>query len=294
MGTIIRSVGTSTPESDNGIVQLTSLAAKRCLSNAAINEREIGMIIYSGVYNENHQGEPAIASLIQNSLQSNYVRNGIDNKEPDNILSFDIHNGGGGILDAFQVADGFIASGELKYGLIVTGDTKPTDGASENYNYFPSAGAALLSKGSDEKGFVRFKTITYPEFINDFNCSTNWDTGKFRFIIDQKPDYIENCLWCAEDSIKRFLEEEKLLPEEIDLIISSRSPLGFREKIIQRTGFKDFLDPGISNCEIYSAGLVFSLDELFKSGKFKISERILFLTVGSGITVSLALYRNFL
>jgi len=250
------------------------------------------MIINAGGYNENHQGEPAIASLIQNSLMSSYTRHGMISKEPENILSFDIHNGGGGILDAIRVADGFIESGELEYGLIITGDTKPSSGASENYNYFPSAGAVLLSRGAEGVGFGRFRSNTYPEFINDFKSSTNWYTGKFRFLIDQKSQYLENCICCAVDSIKSFLEEENLRPEEIDLLISSQSPSGFREKFIQRTGFKDFLTPDLSKREIYSAGLVFSLNELFKSGKFNLSEKILFLTVGSGITVSLTIYRN--
>jgi len=68
--------------------------------------------------------------------------------------------------------------------------------------------------------------------------------------------------------------------------------LGFREKFITNTGFKDHLTTKESDCEIYSAGIIFSMNNVFQNGKFNLSKNILFLTVGSGITVSLSLYRN--
>jgi len=195
-------------------------------------------------------------------------------------------------MDAFHVADSFIAAGELEYGLIVAGDTKPLAGTSHNYNYFPSAGAVLLTNGSEGKGFGRFTSKTYPEFIDDLKSSTNWDTGNFRFITDQKANYLDDCLRCAEDSTQIFLEEEKLHPEQVDLLITSQSPYGFREKFLAKTGFKNQLIIKESQHEIYSAGLIFSLNKVFKNKKFNASKNILFLTVGSGISVSLSLYRN--
>lgn len=250
------------------------------------------MILNCGVYNENHQGEPAIASLIQNRIQRYFTGKRLLSKEAENIFSFDIHNGGGGILDAFNVADSFIASGNVEYCLVVAGDTKPVKGPSQNYHYFPSAGAVLLSNGPEGKGFRKFVSKTYPAFKNDLNSSTNWETGNFRFITDQKPEYLEDCLRCAEDATKTFLEDQELSPDDIDLLISCRSPLGFREKFIKRNGFKDILTMRKSNHEIFSAGLVFSLNKMVQDGVFNVSKNILFLTVGSGITVSLSLYRN--
>ncbi len=292
MGTIIKSVGTARPVLYKGILALTSRATKQCLRNGGLSARDIGMLLYAGLYNENHQGEPSLASLIQDRIQKDYIRPRLFSREPENIFSFDIHNGGGGILDAFHIADGFIASGDLEYSLIVAGDTKPVSGSSHNYNYSSSAGAVLLTNGSEEKGFIRFKSRTYPEYKNDFNSSTNWDTGNFRFIIEEKACYLEDCLRCAIDTTNIFLEEEKLNTEDIDLLITSQSPLGFREKFISNTGLKDHLTVKESNREIYSAGLIFSMNKVFQNGKFNVSKNILFLTVGSGITVSLSLYRN--
>jgi len=292
MGTIIKSVGTAICVSHKGILALTSRATKQCLRNGGISARDIGMLLYAGVYNENHHGEPATASLIQNRIQKDYIRRRLFSKEPENIFSFDIHNGGGGILDAIHIADGFIGAGDLNYGLIVAGDTKPVSGPSNNYSYSSSAGAVLLTNGSEGKGFRRFNSKTYPEFKNDFHSSTNWDTGNFRLLIDQKAGYLENCLMCAKDTTLSFLEEEKLKPEEINLLITSQSPLGFREEFIKRIGFKDNITVKESNFEIYSAGLIFSLDNVFQNDNFNVSKNILFLTVGSGITVSLSLYSN--
>jgi len=292
MGTIIKSVGVARPLFRNRLLPLTFRASKICLKNGGISANDIGMILNAGVYNEKHQGEPAIASLIQNRLQSDYNRKRLPPKEPENIFSFDIHNGGGGILDAFRVADGFITSGEIDYGLIVAGDTKPASGQSINYNYSAAAGAVLLTKGPEEKGFLIFKSKTYTEFKNDFKSFTNWDTGNFRLIIDQRTCYLENCIKCAEDLTQRFLEEEIISLKDIDLIITSKSPLDFSGKFHKKIGFKDNISVKESNSEIYSAGLVFSLSNFFQNGKFSISKNILFVTVGSGITISLSLYRN--
>jgi 3-oxoacyl-[acyl-carrier-protein] synthase III len=292
MGTIIKSVGTARSVFNNSILALTSRATKQCLRNGGISTRDIGMLLYAGVYNENHQGEPATASLIQNRLQRDHFSRRLFSREPENIFSFDIHNGGGGILDAFRIVAGFIASGDLEYGLIAAGDTKPVSGPSHNYNYSPSAGAVLLTNGSEGKGFRRFNSKTYPEFKNDLYSSTNWNTGNFQFIIDQKAAYLEDCLICAEETTQSFLEEEKLKPEEINLLITSQSPSGFREKFIRRTGFINNITNKVSNREIYSAGLIFSMSNVFQNGNFNSSGNILFLTVGSGITVSLSLYRN--
>jgi 3-oxoacyl-[acyl-carrier-protein] synthase-3 len=292
MGTIIKSVGISGALIKKGLLALASSATKQCLRNEEILVRDIGMILYAGVYNENHQGEPSTASLIQNRiLEDNFVKS-LFIREHERILSFDIHNGGGGILDAIRVADSFISSGELKYGLIIAGDSKPVTGPSINYTYSSAAGAILLTNGSDDKGFRRFNSRTYPEFINDIYSTTNWDTGNFRFKIDQKESYLEDCLKCAEDTTQVFLEQEKINPEEIDLLITSQSPSGFRKEFIRRTGFNDNITVRESKNEIYSAGLIYSLNNVFRNGCFKESKNILFLTVGSGITVSISLYRN--
>ncbi len=292
MGTIIKSVAIAKPFFQKGILALISRAAKRCLKNGGLCIQDVGMLINSGIYTETHMKEPALATLIHNRLNSRFCIKKFFGKEMKNTFSFDLHKGGGGVHAAIQVIDGFIQSGEIEQGLVVAGDTKPVTGPSENYNYSSRAGAILLSKGDENEGFIKFRTETFPEFINDLESSTNWDTGSFRFLINQKSNYLKNCIECADKSIHQFFNEENLKWSEINLVITSQSPKGFGKELEQKLGLKNKLIQIKGNGEIYSAGIIFSLNKVFHNQKFKEAKNILFVTVGAGITVSLSLYRN--
>ena len=117
MGTIIKAVAVSRPFMKKGILPLTFRAAKRCLKNAGAGIRDVGMLIYSGVYNENHLKEPAFAALLQNRLQHKSRCRNFLNKDLGDVFSLDLYNGGGGVISAIQVIDGFIQSGQLLAGV---------------------------------------------------------------------------------------------------------------------------------------------------------------------------------
>ena len=292
MGTIIKSVAIAKPIFQKGILAINARAAKRCLKSTKTCIQNVGMLISAGVYNENHLKEPALAALIHKRLFNRFCIKKLFGKDKKNTFSFDLHKGGGGAHTAIEVIDGFIQSGEIDHGLVVAGDTKPITGSSENYNYSSGAGAILLSKGNENKGFIKFSTETFPEFISDLESSTNWDTGSFRFFVNQKNDYLKNCVECAVKSIQLFFENENLNWNEVDLVITSQSPKGFVKKLQHELGLKNKLIQINGNGEIYSAGIIYSLNKAFHNQKFKKAKNILFLTVGAGITTSLSLYKN--
>lgn len=292
MGTIIKSVAVAKPFLKKEILNLTFRASKRCLKNAGKCIEDVGMLINSGVYTEDHIQEPAFASILQKRLQKKPCIQKFIKKELQNLFSFDLHNGGGGVLNAIQIIDGFIQSGEIENGLVVAGDTKPVSGAAENYNYSSGAGAIFLSKQNENIGFIKFRTETFPEFINDFKSSTSWDTGRFRFFVYQKNDFLRNCVECAVQSMQQFLKEETLNWRDIDLVITSISPKGFAKELQQKLELKDKIVQLNGKEEIFSAGVIFSLGKVFLSQKFINAKNILFVTVGAGITVSLSLYKQ--
>lgn len=292
MGTIIKSVAIAKPFMKKDILNLTYRASKRCLKNAGKCIEDVGMLINSGVYTENHIREPAFAALLQKRLQKKPCVQNLIKKEFKNIFSFDFYNGGGGVLNIIQIIDGFIQSGEIENGLVVAGDTKPVSGSAENYNYSSGAGAIFLSKKQESIGFVKFETETFPEFVDDYKSTTNWDTGRFRFIIYQKKDFLKNCVECAIQSMQQFLKEAILNWSDIDLVITSVSPKGFGKELQHKLGLKDKIVRLNDKEEIFSAGVIFSLNKVFSSQKFKSAKNILFVTVGAGITVSLSLYKQ--
>jgi hypothetical protein len=56
---------------------------------------------------------------------------------------------------------------------------------------------------------------------------------------------------------------------------------------------KEKISPLNDEPEIYSSGLLFSINQIFNSKAFDPSKNVLFITVGAGITVSIAYYKNY-
>jgi 3-oxoacyl-[acyl-carrier-protein] synthase-3 len=292
MGTIIKSVGVARPFFRKRILSLTVQSVKHCLKHSEIDAQQIGILVNTSVYSENHLGEPALASLIQKKIHFNPICKKLLKGNSGKMFSFDLHNGGGGTIAAFQLIDGFLQTGEIQNGLIVAGDVKPVSGKTENFNYSPGAAAVLLSKVNEKRGFDCFKCDTYPGFINDLKSSINWDSGKFRFAVCQNNEFLNNCVSCAVTSIHRFFEEKNLNWEKIDLVITSQNPEGFISQFEKQTGIKNKVVEVNGNSNIYSAGLLFSLNKVFNTQRFLEAKNILFITVGAGITVSISLYKN--
>jgi 3-oxoacyl-[acyl-carrier-protein] synthase III len=292
MGTIIKSVAVAKPIFRNKILPLAVNSVKCCLKKSGIDIEHVGMLVNTSIYSENHLREPALAALIQKKIQSNPFRKKFLSKNLEKMFSFDLHGGGGAVIAAFQLIDGFIQTDEIQNGLVVGGDVKPVYGYTENFNYSSGAAAVLLSKIDGNKGFVHFRTDTYPEFINDIRSSTNWDSGKFRFGIHQSKDFLNNCVSCALISIREFFKEKEISWEQVDLVITSQIPIGFTNLLKQQVGLSNKVVDFNGNSGFYSAGLLFSLNGVFRDTKFASAKNVLFLTVGAGITVSLSLYKN--
>ena len=165
-------------------------------------------------------------------------------KDTDNhksTFSFDINNGGCGLLTAIEIVQGSVNSGEIDYGMVVTGDSEPFYRLSREYT-FNSAAAAIILAGSEKStGFSVFRTYTYPEYSGELISSTFYSQeamhGKGRNILNvvQKESYPDVCVDCAVKSLFNFLDESGKTLDDIDLIIPSQSPLGFTGQI-EKTG----------------------------------------------------------
>jgi len=306
MGTIIRMVSVSWPLfrfSTGSSIPMSSRAAKKCLDITGIDPSDIGLMINTGVYRHLNTGEPSIASLVQNKIMrsSPATLTNVNKSSRDlNTFSFDLNNGGCGWLTGIQIIDGFIQTGDIRHGIVVTGDSEPFRGFSENY-LFDSAAAAIILSGSETKGgFSKFKTYSYPDFSEEFMSSTrfghlNRKWGKRNILhIRQKKTYLENCIDCSVKSLKRFLDETGLTMNEIDLIIPSQSPGGLIAGLRERNGLGNKIVETTNTRarELHTAGPAFALKKSWDDSRFQISKNILFLTAGSGITVSFALYKN--
>lgn len=283
MGARIETVSTAGSRVHRGYLRTASKAIRRCLNQTSIAPEKLGMMINTGVYPDKYVQEPAFAALIQGTQKT--LVNPLNQ-----VFSFDLH-GGGGMIMAMRILDGFLASGKISGGIIVAGDSVREKNLSGNYRYDPHAGAVLLVKGGEQDGFVAFDQDTYAEYMDSFNSSTKHVNGKLITVINQSDKYFDQCIVCAKRSVEIFLDKLAITTGDIDLVITSQDPPGLparfgdlfrKERVMVANG----------NRKLYSAGLVFALERAIKRGMFFQARNVLFLTVGAGITVNLALYVN--
>lgn len=284
-----------------GSIHQTSRAAKRCLIKAGLDSSCLGLLINTGVYRDKHIVEPAIASFIQRKISTIFVNrsHSVPPGDLEGTFSFDVNNGGCGLITGMQLIDGFIHSGRIQQGMVVTGDAEPFRGLSKSFDFAPAAAAIILSAAVDGEGFTRFKTYTFPKYKDAFEShiyGTSWKNKRKNrnvLFISEKENYLDLCVECATQSLKNFLSEADLTLPEIDLVISSQSPKGFVSKLKIQCDLADrIVDVDTSKGEIHTAGPAFALEKAWNDGRFEQARNILFLSVGSGITTALALYRN--
>lgn len=293
MGSKIDAVGLSTPGFfRRGSVDMEIKAAKDCLKSAQLDPRLLGILINAGIYRDRHIAEPAIATFIQKEIGANELFDG-----DRSTFSFDLTNGGCGMLTGLMVVDGFLQSRAIDHGMVVTADTDPVPGESLGYRFTPAAAAVLLSRGEDGYGFLHFKTETEASFIDDMQGRLEWRQHKRKMgnilVMSEAEGYAKECSQYALENLDAFLKETSLKIKDIDLIIPSQSPIGFLGELKKRKGLEEKLIDVTDKLEnVHTAGIGFSLERAMSSGRFGAAKNCLFLTVGAGITVSMALYRN--
>jgi len=293
MGSKIDAVGLSTPGFfRRGSVDMEIRAAKDCLKSAQLDPNLLGILINAGIYRDRNIGEPAIATFIQRAIGANEVFTG-----ERSTFSFDLTNGGCGMLTGVMVVDGFLQSGTIDHGMVVTADTDPVPGESLGYGFTPAAAAVLLSRGEEGCGFLHFKAETEARFIDDMQGRLEWRQHKRKMgnilVMSQAEGYAKECAKYALENLDAFLKETSLKMKDIDLIIPSQSPAGFLGELKKKKGLEEKLVDVTDKLEnVHTAGIGFALERAMSSGRFGAAKNCLFLTVGAGITVSLALYRN--
>jgi 3-oxoacyl-[acyl-carrier-protein] synthase III len=235
--------------------ELATEAARRTL-----NGRAVGLLVNAGVYRDGSIMEPANATFVQRRIDGT-----------GRMLSFDLFNGACGVLNAMQIVDGFLSSGAIQRGLVVTADVDPAPGVSAGYAYEPVGAAVLLASGGSSEGFEAFWQRTYPEHESLHRSTIEWTGREHAVRLQQDASYRARCLECAEDAVGAFLARRGLRPSDIDMII--RYPGDDWEK---RTA--------------HTAGIAVALQAAAATEGWRHARRVLLVAVGSGITVGVASY----
>lgn len=327
MGTKIEAVSTARPNrrlGGTGAIKLADHAAQACLEQAGRQASELDFLINAGVYRDNNIGEPAVASMIQEDIGAN----------PDPPLegghgtfSFDVNNGACGVLTGVHILDGFLTSGAIDLGIVVTSDADPERGSNwdfpfglvgaagrvsrdhRRFPFTPVGGAVLLSRSNDEnEGFSRFAFSTFPEFKHLLESEVRWHEGLIpRAVADVVPGlepgsnvlhvrenegYATRAAECAATSAHAFMQSSGIEPLDIDLLIPSPTPIGFADAFARAVGIPADRVARVDESfgHVHTAGPVAALEGAMRAGQLADARNVLFATVASGITVGLALY----
>jgi|SRR5579872_6562710 len=303
MGTTIEAVATASPGRhlfERGSLKLADDAAKSCLDRAGRTPDDVDLLVNTGLYHDKNLGEPAVAALIQEDIGANP---GHPPTFGHGTFSFDLYNGGCGVLTAISVIDGFLASGTVDLGMVVTADADPAPGGSRGFTFAPLAGALLLRWSRDTPGFSDFCIETFPQYADRFRSEVRWAPSKHPvgrrrghniLEIEIADDYRELALDCAADSAQRFSRRVELDFRGVDLLIATGSVGGFGEMLADRLGIpgEQVVSPAGSLSKAHTAGPLVALETAIRGERLTDASTALVVSAGAGITVALALYRS--
>jgi 3-oxoacyl-[acyl-carrier-protein] synthase-3 len=284
-----------------GALTLADEAARKCLARGHRDAGDIDLLVNAGIYREDNLAEPALAAMIQEDIGANPGHP--PRQGAHGTFSFDIANGGCGVLTALEILDGFICSGTIRTGLVVASDSDP--GKSESFAFPAVGGAMLVRTASDAEGFVDFAFETFAEVAGGtFASAISWHEkkrhlplskpGRNVLTVVQGDGYECRAIDCAEQATRRFLARHALGARTLDLAILSQSPVGFAGGLTTRLGLVPECVAHVADAlrGAHTASPIAALDAAIESGRFAAARTILFVTVGAGIVVGLALYRR--
>ena len=282
-----------------GALHLSDVAAERCLAHGQHDASEIEILINAGIYRDHNVVEPALASIIQEDLGANLGH-------PPRLghhgtFSFDLVNGGCGVLSALQLVDGFVGPGTAKLGLVVAGDADPSPRTSHGFPFSPAGGALLLRHVDGDLGFGAFELRTFPADAALFESTLRWQPpagflrrGHNVVEVTAAASFGARCIEHAIDVATAVLAKAGLHGADVDLLIASQYPAGFADAVARGLGLPEGCAPHVRPelARAHTAGPIAALEAAIDDGRFARARHTLFVTAGAGITIGAALYRQ--
>ncbi|HSQ34868.1 MAG TPA: 3-oxoacyl-[acyl-carrier-protein] synthase III C-terminal domain-containing protein [Candidatus Binatia bacterium] len=271
-----------------GSVRHAVEAGRRCLKASQHREADIGLIIHAGVHRDLHICEPAMAVFVQHRLGINVEFQG------RGTLSFDLQNGGCGMLDAAQAASALLQDGETEAALVLAGEANP-DRHPDPGSLFPASGAALLLDRSPwrDRGFGAFAFHTRDDYADVRTSWVSLSEKRGRLIVRQRAELEDVYLSMVGAVVDDVLARDRSQREEIDLVVPAQISSVLLARLPAAIGFP------ADKVAAFPERLPDTLStSLFLAFKLALDERkplpgqkALLLAFGSGITVAAAVYR---
>lgn len=277
-------------------LRLSDEAVRASLDRAHRRADELDLIINAGLYKDKSLAEPAFASIIQEDVGANRGDPPLPNHH--GTFSFDVMNGGCGVLSAAHLVDLFVGAGTVELGLVVAADADP--GTGQGFPFPSVGGAILLSHAEGDVGFKQFAFRAFPELSDLFDARVTWEPaaegarGHGHNVLEVRvaPDFARQCVERGAEVSRAFLDAIGVRADEVDVLVASQYPARFADDLARALGIGDDRVPRVRR-ELegaHTAGPLAALEAGIESGAFERARKILFVTAGAGLTIAAALY----
>ncbi|MGO9198109.1 MAG: 3-oxoacyl-[acyl-carrier-protein] synthase III C-terminal domain-containing protein [Acidimicrobiales bacterium] len=257
------------------------------IKHAGLEPGDIDLLLNAGLYHERAMGEPALAALIQQDV-------GINPEDPyedgHGSFSFDIANGGCGVLSALQVADGFLQSGAIEHALVVASDANPGHRLAPGFPFSAASAAVVCHFEEGPTGLAGFRWENAPEDGELFYARVSFDGDTNKLHVEQDPEFGARAATWAGKTAKSLLADHDLGPGDIDLVLASPLTPSFLEGFSTHAGIGPDRILSVEGAEqVHTAALLVALAAAEEQGRLASAHRVLLVSAGAGIVVGAAL-----
>ncbi|MEC3953521.1 hypothetical protein VMT65_10805 [Nocardia sp. CDC153] len=288
--TAIVSAAVCTDADTGSYFELAARAGRQALEAAEISPDRVGLVVNAGVFRDSNIAEPAVAALIQKRLEVGLEYE--TGRVP--AFSFDLLNGGTGVIHALMTAQCFTGLGDVEYALIVAGDTHPsTERGRADFPYTASGGAILLHSSQSAGGFGRIYTSEAAGAIAPTawaNLEAAGTDGRNALTVNAN---VGDPLALAQEALRELLVGEGLQSSDFATgraVLLAPAPIpGFRERVAYQLGIPSAAVAGIDPFvgDPYSASPVHAYLSAATQGMLDEARSVVFLAADENSAAAL-------
>ncbi len=275
-------------------------AAKIAIERAGISKDDIDFIVFATLSPDYYFPGPGV--LVQRDL-------GIKT-----VGALDVRNQCSGFIYGISVADQYIKSGMYKNVLVIGSELHShgldmtTRGRGVSVIFGDGAGAAVLSREEDtNKGILSTHLHSEGQYAEELSLiapgmGKRWVTDIIKEADPNDESYFpymngqlvfKNAVVRFSEVIMEGLNQNKLTPKDIDLLVPHQANLRISQFIQKKFGLED--DQVFNNIMSYgnttAASIPIALTEAWESGKVKDGNLVVLAAFGSGFTWGSAIIR---
>jgi 3-oxoacyl-[acyl-carrier-protein] synthase III len=287
----IDAIGMASPAGPETARALATRAAEICIGNATIDKRDIGLVLYAGVFRDECVVEPAMATFVADGLQIND-----DPAEPfdGGTLAYDVRDGDVGFLKACQIGCVGIEAGATDNAVVVTAeiDTDVADGSKATEGNWHTGSALLLTKSQAVgTGFGTFHFTTHPEYSDAVTSYSPMDEGG-RLHLHRLPEIEDVYLKLIPAAVAETIDIAGLLLEDIDVVIAPQISTKFLVALADRLGVPRSIvvDAVGGGSDLHTSSIPAAIQHCRAESVVSRGDVGLLIAVGAGVQIGCATY----